>query len=728
MKHTKRLSYLEEATEWNECLPLGNGFLGIMMGGSTDIEELYLNEDSFWYGGFRDRNNKDAWKYLPKIREMIFHEKLDQAKSLALKALAGVPESQRHYLPAGKLRFYFGHKKVSNYHRSLDLSTATAKVTYRYEGVDYTRTCFTSYPANVMVLRIEASKKESLHFELDFGCERYVDRIESKEGDSLLRFSYAGGESAVTLSNLVKVVSDGEVTAIGASVVVEKASKAEIYLSMATTYRYENPAEYCEKQVDLASKKGYESLYQEHLLDYQSLFQRMDLDLCQDTFLDDTKELLKAASTASLKQLAETYFHYGRYLLISSSREGSLPANLQGIWNKDYLPSWDSKYTININTEMNYWPAELLNLSKCHSPLFEQIKKMEPNGRHTATTMYGAKGFCAHHNTDIWGDTAPQDRVDCSTFWPLGAAWLCTHLVEHYRYTLDLGFAKDYYYLLKGACEFILDFQVLHNGQYITSPSTSPENLYIAPNGQVSAFSYACTMDTQIIHYLFQGTIEIIEVLGEDSGFADSLRERLKNMPSPVPIAADGRIMEWIQDYPEYEKGHRHISHLYGLYPANLFGNHPTNLIAAKRTLEDRLSCGGGHTGWSMAWIINMWARLQEREAVEDCLLKLFQNSTYSNLLDKHPPFQIDGNFGAIAGIGECLVQSHNDYIELLPCLPKPWTQGAVSGICVRGGYELSFSWKEGEIEHLEWKSRAGAKKCPIIKYRGKILDPVPRE
>lgn len=466
---------------------------------------------------------------------------------------------------------------------------------------------------------------------------------------------------------------------------------------------------------------SYDDLLAEHITDYQKLFNTLSLDLNASTEYTNTNELFDNLTEENSSQLIETYFNFGRYLLIACSREGSLPATLQGIWNVDFFPSWDSKYTININTEMNYWPAELLNLSPCHLPLFDHLKSMQVNGTVTAQEMYKARGFCCHHNTDIWGDTAPQDRTASATIWALGAAWFCIHIADRFDFTNDLEFAKNNFDLLKGSCEFILDYQFMHDNIYVTSPSVSPENTFILESGKAAQLTYSCAMDTQLIITLFEGTIRVAKALGIEEDFIKTLEERIKKMPKPVVISKDGRIMEWIKDYEEREKGHRHISHLFALYPSNIIGDDETMLTASRKTLETRLSSGGGHTGWSMAWIINMWARLKDGDKVNEAFVKLLQNSTYPNLFDKHPPFQIDGNFGSIAGLGEALIQSHNGYIELLPSLPSTWKSGSIKGIRARGNFELDITWENGELKSAIIKNKNAQTKEITIKYKDTI-------
>lgn len=721
---TKQIKYLNPANDWNECIPLGNGFAGVMFDGKTEKDTIYLNEDSFWYGGYRDRNNKDAYSNLNEIRKLIFEEKLDEACELSMMSLCGIPESQRNYASAGTVNIITKHDNVHNYSRQLDLSTATAKTNYEFEGITFEREYFVSNPSNIIAVKLSSNSENAVSFLFDFGKERNVDNVEYDGTDTVIRRSYSGGENGITLFQAVKIVADGgRFESIGQNIRIKNAKTAVIYIAQGTTYRHENPKKYCLGLLENASKIGYEELLNEHVKDYKSLFDKLSLDLKSDLDYESTTELFDKLTVENSSALIETYFNFGRYLLISCSREGSLPANLQGVWCNDYFPIWDSKFTVNINTQMNYWPAELLNLSSCHLPLFELIKKIAVNGEVTAKQMYNARGFCCHHNTDIWADTAAQDRNPSATIWALGAAWLCTHIVDRYNFTKDKTFALDNFYLLKSACEFVLDYQIMHENAYVTNPSSSPENTFYLESGQKAQLTYSCAMDTQLIITLFTGTITVANELGIEAGFTKVLEERIAQMPKPVQISKSGRVMEWIKDYEEVDKGHRHISHLFALYPSNIIGDNREMLAAARKTLETRLSSGGGHTGWSMAWIINMWARLRDGEKFVEAFTKLLQNSTYPNLFDKHPPFQIDGNFGSIAGLGEALVQSHNEYIELLPALPKSWKNGSVKGICLRGNFEIDITWENNRLKSAEIRNKNSEVKKIRVKNNGAITN-----
>ncbi len=744
-QNTMKLWYNKPAENWEEALPLGNGRLGGMVFGNVYSERIQLNEDSVWYGGPMDRNNPDAASNLQRIRSLISEGKMKEAEELSVLALSGTPEGQRHYEPLGDLYLFFRNEKgsVTDYYRELDLETGTVRVEYCLEGVHYKREIFTSYPHGAMVIRLTADQSGaiSLHtqlsrgtapwnyepfnthkFRYNGGFNAYVDKSYAISPDSSVMAGQCGGNEAISFASMLKIQTEGGcVSTLGNSVIVEGADAVTLLLTANTTYREADPVKACMGQTESLAALSYQELYQAHCKDYGILFSRVQLHINDNTGIEDSDKscLPTDVRLERMKKgeedigLINLFFQYGRYLLIASSRPGALPANLQGIWNKDMLPAWDSKYTININTQMNYWPAETCNLSECHLPLFDHLERMRVNGRKTASIMYGCRGFMAHHNTDIWADTAPQDVCLSSTYWVMGAAWLCLHLWEHYEFTKDLEFLKESYNTMKEAAEFIIDFLIEDgNGNLVTSPTLSPENEYRLPNGETAVICMGASMDNQIIHALFNACMKASVILETDKEF----REEMIRVSAKVPemkIGKYGQIMEWTQDYEEIDPGHRHISHLFALHPGNQISVEKTPDLAeaAKKTLKRRLENGGGHTGWSRAWIINMWARLEEGEKAYQNILELLRNSTLPNLFDNHPPFQIDGNFGCSAGIAEMLLQSHQEEIHILPALPSAWKEGYVKGLKSRGGYEIDISWKEGNA--YEIKIRAA--------YDGKI-------
>lgn len=704
-----KLWYKNKANIWEEALPLGNGRLGAMVFGGIEHEQIQLNEESMWYGALADRINPDAKENLPTIRKLIFAGRIPEAERLMKYALSGCPESQHPYQSLGNIYLtFYGIGQVSSYTRTLDLNTATYEQVFGDEDTAYSRRIFISKPADIMVIHLKANGKKKLNFDAILRRERFFDGVHKIGENGISLYGNLGKGGFDFQMCLTSQVKNGSVKVIGEHIVVSNADEAILYFSADTSYHVDNELsgdleDAVYKRIIEAESRKISELYDEHVTDYKSLFDTVELKINEETDYDalPTDERLQKASSKSGPDagLSKLYFDYGRYLLISCSREGTLPANLQGIWNKDMLPPWDSKYTININAQMNYWPAESCNLSSCHKPLFELTKKLAENGKRTAKLMYGCKGWVAHHNTDIWADTAPQDIWNPSTYWVMGGAWLCTHLWNHYEYTLDKAFLEEYYPIIKGCVEFFMDYLVEKNGYMVTCPSVSPENTFKLPSGVTGANIYGVTMDNQILRDLFSEYINAAAILGKDSEYAKSVEE-MKNKLIPTKIASNGTIMEWPEEYEEIEIGHRHISHLYGLYPSDQISVDGSPLLAeaAKATLERRLSCGGGHTGWSRAWIINMYAKLWDKDKAYENLKALFAISTYPNMFDKHPPFQIDGNFGATAAIANMIVQSSMNRIVLLPALPKEWKNGSVKGLKLKGCGEIAISWKNGKI------------------------------
>lgn len=708
-----RLWYRQAAKEWEEALPLGNGRLGAMVFGDLQKERIQLNEESMWYGGRANRVNPDTKKYLPQIRKLIFDGRIREAEKLMKYAMSGCPDSMHPYQTLGDIYLEFEEsEEVTDYERELDLEHAMYRQSYRSGDTIYRRELFISKPDDVMVMHFTAQGSKRLNFSAIMRREKFFDGVRKAGTRGICLFGNLGKGGFDFSMMLIAEPKDGSVRVIGEHLIVEDASEVTLYFCADTTYHVLpvilEPS--ILQRIQEAGKRSYEELYSRHITDYGSLYNRVDFELNGAEAFDriPTDERIRSAMNGNVDiGLSKLYFDYGRYLLISCSRAGGLPATLQGLWNKDMTPPWDSKYTININTEMNYWPAESCNLSECHMPLLDLIEKMVTGGRKTADAMYGCRGFMCHHNTDIYGDTVTQDLWIPGSYWVMGAAWLCTHQWMHFEYTQDMEYLRRAFPIMREAALFFLDFLVEHDGYLVTCPSVSPENTYLLPNGEQGANSYGVTMDNQILRDLFTQCIEAAELLGIEDELNEQIKEAREKL-LPTRIGKKGNIMEWAEDYEELEPGHRHISHLYGLFPSGqiTMDGTPELAKAAELTLERRLNEGGGHTGWSCAWIINHYAHLWNGEKAYENLEKLFRNSTYLNLFDKHPPFQIDGNFGATAGIAEMLVQSTTDWIVLLPALPRVWQSGHIRGLCIRGGGEIELVWKDGELSFCRITAR----------------------
>lgn len=713
------LWYRQPATKWTEALPIGNGRLGAMVFGAVGDERIQLNEGEVWAGRKRDRNNPAGGAALAEVRRLLFAGKTAEAEALAGRDMIATPSRMPPYQTLGDLNLRFGDSEPTEYRRELDLDTAVVRVTYRAGGALFTREIFASAPGQAIVMRLTCDRPNRITFRAALSREQ--DATSKSEGsDSIVMDGRAiardpahdaEGLAGVRFRAVLAAVADGGRTLTeGSELLVERANSVTLLLTAATDFRGASPEDLCALQLKSA-RQPYDRLRAEHIADYQRYYRRVRFQLAGDAPDLPTDDRLKRVTAgASDPQLATLYFAFGRYLEIGSSRPGGLASTLQGLWNQSLAPSWESKYTININTEMNYWPVEVCNLSELHEPLFELVEAALPDGHYVAQALYHAGGFVIHHNTDIWGDAAPIDGVG-SGLWPMGAAWLSLHFWDHYDFTRDRYFLEQRAYpVMKEAAQFLLDYMVDDgHGHLITGPSISPENSYRTADGKTARLTMGPYMDTEIAYALFSRVLEAEKILGADAEFGTKVvaaRGRL----APFRIGKHGQLQEWLEDYDEVEPGHRHISHLFAVYPGNqitLRGT-PELAKAARTSLERRLAAGGGGTGWSRAWVINVWARLEEGDLAWESLNVLLARSTLPDMLDTHPPFQIDGNFGGIAGIAEMLLQSHAGEISLLPALPKAWPEGSIHGLRARGAVEVGIDWAFGRAASATLKPDFG--------------------
>lgn len=727
------LSYNQAAERWNDALPMGNGRLGAMVYGQAGIDRIQLNEDSLWYGKFIDRNNLATREKLPLIQRKVLEGKIEEAEDLIVQYMIGAPSTMRHYEPLGELDialnqhtpFVMGWIPNSDgcegYHAELDMMRGIQTITHSQNGVSYVREMFVSYPDQVMCIRITADKKAAINLDAQMDRCRIFDE-KAPDHRRPGKFSRSGGWAGMLLdenhlmndttllikghaaeigfASAVHMVTDGHVENPYTQLLTRDATTVCLYLAAATENREKDPQAYVLDILEKAESLGYDKLKKRHIDDFEPMMRRCVLDLGPLVEGPTDQRIIRQREGKEDNGLAALYFTFGRYLMMAGGRENSTALNLQGIWNKDFVPPWDSKYTININTQMNYWPAETCNLSELHNSMFDLIRRMWEKGRDTARIMYGCRGAMCHHNTDVYGDCAPQDVYMAATPWTTGGVWMALHLWEHYLFTLDTDFLREWYPVLRDFGLFFVDFLIEdQKGQLVTCPSVSPENRYILKNGHDTPICAGPAMDNQMLRALFDACVSANDILGLNDPLAKEFAAARKRLPKNA-VGSKGQLLEWQEEVLEMTPGMGHISHLWGAYPGTEINwkDTPELLQAVYKSLKLRMDNGAGHGGWPLAWYICEHARMLDGDMTGQNIRRMVTASKTRNFLNGWDVFQIDGNLGATAGIAEALLQSHTGILHLLPALPPEWKEGSVMGLKARGGHTVDMAWSGGKL------------------------------
>jgi alpha-L-fucosidase 2 len=743
------LWYRQPASAWLQAMPLGNGMIGAMVFGGVQQERIALNESTFWSGRPHDYNDPDAHKYFSQIRDLVFAGKFQDAEKLTNDHFWGLPKAQEAYQPLGDLLLFFDAADVTDYRRELDMETGVAKVSYRQGEAQMTRETFVSWPDKVLVMRIGSDKPGKVNVEVRFKgpyLESSVARTNCLVMDGTWKGPFPGprtgmngliahteGEGLRYEASLIARLDGGHSDASGETLKIQDANAVTLVMSIATSFVNYNditgdPVAKCKKIIDDAADKDYATLYRRHVDDFKGLMGRVHLALGDAAHVEKpTDQRLQAVRNGAVDlNLESLCFQFGRYILVSSSRKGGQAANLQGIWDENVMPPWGAKYTTNINVEMNYWPAEVCNLTECHQPLFDLIKDLSETGAKTAKTYYNCDGWVVHHNTDLWRGTAPVDAAKYG-MWPVGGAWLCQHIWEHYAFTGDQKFLRAYYPVLRGAAQFLVELLVEEpNHHWLVTPfSISPEHTYQDSSGNTASLSPAPTLDVALMRELFSHCIEAGRILGEDQAFRSQLTEVLHRLP-PYQINSRGYLQEWIDDWTPGPENHN-VSPNFTIFPGSSVTLRGTPELAA--AINKWMETRQGRGGWTTAWDMSVWARLERGEKVEQWLHALIRSSLADNLHNSRSN-QSDANFGLTAGIAESLLQSHAGEISLLPALPPSWSDGSVSGLCARGGFDVEIEWKNGKLQSAAihnsapamFKVRYGAKTADFSIKAGQTL------